>query len=141
MRRRPPCAATEGGCPRCLAFGHLGSDHIDPPQPRTAPLDCDSPIQAKCYPKVNMEQPRIQCVLVAAAVCFCASAPAQTVTEDSHPAAVQGKAVHPADHTLLFSPNSAKPEAAQAIEFRALDQMTQKDRELAANAESSIAER
>ena len=98
---------------------------------------------------VSMQQLRIQSFLVAAA-CFGAlnvSAPAQTVTENSHPATIHGKAVHPADHPMLFSPNSAKPpdgtkpEAAEAIEFHALDQMTQKDRELAANAESSIAER
>lgn len=88
-----------------------------------------------------MGQPRIQCLLVAAAICFCASPPAQTVTEDSHPVAVQGKAVRQIDHPLLFSLNGAKPAAAQAIEFRGLDQMNPKDRELAANAESSIAER
>jgi len=97
----------------------------------------------------SMEQLRIQSLLVTAACLgiLCASMAAQTVTEHSHPATVQGKVVQPASHPMLFSPGSTKapdgtkPEDAQAIEFRTLDQMTQKDRELAANAESSIAER
>jgi hypothetical protein len=90
-----------------------------------------------------MKQLRIQCLLVAVACLgnLCASTAAQTVTEDSHPAAVQGKAIEPVVHPMLFSPSSTKAGDAQAIEFRSLDQMTQKDRELAANAESSIAER
>jgi hypothetical protein len=91
----------------------------------------------------SMGQLRFQPLLVTAACLgfLCASTAAQTVKEDSHPAEVQGKAVEPVRHPLLFSPGSTKVEDAQAIEFRSLDQMTQKDRELAANAESSIAER
>jgi hypothetical protein len=91
----------------------------------------------------SMAQLRFQPLLVTVACLgiLCASTAAQTVREDSHPAAVQGKAVEPVVHPMLFSPGSTKTEDAQAIEFRSLDQMTQKDRELAANAESSIAER
>lgn len=131
----------------CLAFAHLRSDHNDPLLRRAGQIGCDSLTKAKWYPDDDMKQPGIQCLLVAAAICLCASAPSQTVTEDSHPGSVQGKAVHPTDHPTVFSlnttnsPGGANSEAAQAIEFRTLDQMTPKDRELAANAESSIAER
>jgi hypothetical protein len=91
----------------------------------------------------SMERLKIQCLLVTAACLgiLCASTVAQTVTEDSHPAAVRGKAVQTAAHPMPFLPGGTKAEDTQAIEFRSLDQMTRKDRELAGNAESSIAER
>jgi hypothetical protein len=91
----------------------------------------------------SMEQLKIQPFLVTAACLgiFSASMAAQTVTENSHPSEIQGKVAQPAAHPMLFAPGATKPGDAQAIEFRSLDQMTPKDRELAGNAESSIAER
>jgi hypothetical protein len=63
---------------------------------------------------------------------------AQTVKEDS-PAQPKAREVSPVEKPLPFSLSARGRD--QLIEFRATDQMIAKDREVVANAESSIAER
>jgi hypothetical protein len=90
-----------------------------------------------------MEQLRIQTiVLTAALLCaFSVTTTAQTATVISQPANLKEKAIPDAAGSTPFSPNSLSRGPAQSIEFRSVEQMTERDRELAANAESSIGER
>jgi hypothetical protein len=91
----------------------------------------------------SMEQLSIQSIALTVAFlgAFCASTTAQTAKEISPPGNLKEKAVPEAARPMPFSPDSPGPRQAQSIEFRRVDQMTEKDRELAANAESSISER
>ena len=76
--------------------------------------------------------PALACIL-------CAPLAAQTVTVINAPAP-QEKVIHPFVRTMLFSVNPDDPALAGSVTFRPLEQMTERDREEAAGAESSISE-
>jgi hypothetical protein len=71
---------------------------------------------------------------------FAVSSSAQTAKEISPTAPLREKPVQDAARTMPFSPDGEIHGQVPSIEFRSVAQMTQKDRELAANAESSIEE-
>lgn len=72
---------------------------------------------------------------------ICVPLGAQTTVEDTLPARLQFKQVPQAGPTKPFSPEGTHQESASSIEFRSASQMVPEDRNLAADAESSIAER
>jgi len=81
--------------------------------------------------------------LVLAAVsiaAICAPVQAQTV-EDPAAAHRKAKDVRPYDPPMPFLPGAQTPGPTQTIEFRTAEQMSQQDRNLLADAQSSIAER
>jgi hypothetical protein len=82
-------------------------------------------------------------VLALAAVAFfCAPASSQQPKIIQNPATSQPRQVRqPAQHPMPFSAGGQSTAPADALVFRPLDQMTPQDRELAAGAESVIAER
>lgn len=83
--------------------------------------------------------PRLFAVCVCAAA-VCASAGAQS--EQSADALPPGARVVPADkRPVPFALNSARGEAVSTIDFRTPEQMSEQDRTLATDAESSIADR
>jgi len=69
----------------------------------------------------------------------CVPAQAQTVTERV-PVTGREKVRQPIVRPIPFSIDTTTPWQTPSVEFRSVDQMTERDRELAANAESSIAE-
>lgn len=76
---------------------------------------------------------------LAATVLASAFAAAQTSPDASAPQPRHVRSVaHP---PMLFSPGPEKTKPAAAVEFRAYDRMSEHDRELEADAESSISER
>ena len=80
---------------------------------------------------------------VLAAVCtalLCVALRAQTPVEEAQGNAFRGKPVPPAVPPAPFSIDAPYRQPAFSIEFRPAAQMTEQDRRLAANAESSIAE-
>jgi hypothetical protein len=87
----------------------------------------------------SMERLRILPILLAVASIAAVRAPmgAQTAREISADQP-QGKEIHPVERPIPFS--SGAGGNAHSIEFRTVDQMTQKDRDLVADAESSISE-
>jgi hypothetical protein len=76
--------------------------------------------------------PALACIL-------CAPLVAQTVTL-INPQPPREKVIHPFVRTMLFSVNPEDPALADSVTFRPLEQMTERDREEAAGAESSISE-
>lgn len=87
----------------------------------------------------SMERLRIPLILatVGPVIVFCASMTAQSVQQlSASPAKV--KEVKPVDHPIPFS--LAAAGSSYSIEIRTVDQMTPKDRDLVADAESSIGE-
>jgi hypothetical protein len=87
-----------------------------------------------------MDQPRLLSVLASAMfiAAFGAMMAAQTVREVT-PSEPQSKEVRPVERPVPFS--LATRENAELIQFRTVDQMTEKDRDLVADAESTISER
>ena len=69
----------------------------------------------------------------------CAVAQAQTVTQNVPGTAIE-KVRQPIVRPIPFALDSTTPWKSPLVEFRSVDQMTDQDRLLAANAESSIAE-
>jgi len=84
----------------------------------------------------------IQFAVVAAVLAsFCGIARGQTVTESPANAnPPQEKAIPNAVRLKPYFTDSLDPRRSHSVEFRTVDQMSEKDRLLAANAESSIAE-
>lgn len=77
---------------------------------------------------------------VASMGAVCAPVEAQTV-QDSSANPGKDKPVREVARPMLFSFDAETPGRAHPIEFRTVDQMTRKDRDLAADAEASIGER
>ena len=77
---------------------------------------------------------------VIAALATCTLLPAQNPSEDAQSSTRKVKIVPPPRIPLPFAVNTLNPPMASLLAFRSPDQMTEKDRLLAANAESSIAE-
>ena len=90
-----------------------------------------------------MDRTRLQSIFLAAALlaALCAPAHSQSIKQSSvNPAAPKEKTLPaPAPLKPQFS-DSLDPRRPHSVEFRTLDQMNEKDRLQAANAESSIAE-
>jgi len=74
------------------------------------------------------------------ATIFCAASPAQTVRNVS-PAPLTEKPIQDHPRPQPFSIDGTNSGRAEPVEFRTAEKMSAKDREVAANAESSIAER
>jgi hypothetical protein len=95
-----------------------------------------------CYSRFSMDPTRAQAILLAAAFLAALSTPAgsQSIKEFSvNPAAPEARTVPaPAPFKPQFS-DSLDPHRPHSLQFRALDQMTERDRSQAANAESAIA--
>jgi len=73
---------------------------------------------------------------------FCAAFHAQEAQTDQNTSAPQPSHVRKADRRPMpFPPGSETMATSEALEFRAYDQMAPQDRDLAADAESAIAER
>lgn len=81
-------------------------------------------------------------VLLAVIFVFTLSAPltAQTPVEETSPGPVEGRLVPPPVSPTPFSTDASTRHSAFSVEFRPADRMTEADRLLAADAESSIAE-
>lgn len=91
-----------------------------------------------------MAQLRILPIVLAVAsfATVCASLKAQTEpAPDVSPAHHKVRQVPDALPPMPFPPGSEAPGKVAPVEYRAMDQMTEKDRELEADAESSIGER
>lgn len=71
---------------------------------------------------------------------LCVSTEAQTAVEGTPAAGTRSRVVPPVAERMPFSTRGQSGSAALSIEFRPAEQMTAADRELAADAESSIAE-
>jgi hypothetical protein len=89
-----------------------------------------------------MENWRVQSMILIATllVAFCAPAAAQTAGQNLPPAPIKEKPIPANTRPMPFSLGGPDAEQVHSIEFRDVDKMTEKDRELAANAESSIGE-
>jgi hypothetical protein len=89
-----------------------------------------------------MERLRIFPLVLAAVsiAAICVPVQAQTV-EDPAAAHRKAKDVRPYDPPVPFLPGAQTPGPVQTIEFRTAEQMSQQDRNLLADAQSSIAER
>src|ERR1017187_935317 len=87
----------------------------------------------------SMERLRILPILLAVAsiAAVCAPMEAQTAREISADQP-KSKEIHPVERPIPFS--SGTGGNAHSIEFRTVGQMTRKDRDLVADAESSISE-
>jgi hypothetical protein len=79
-------------------------------------------------------------LLIAVFACLCAAAQAQTGQVDSTHTQ-QGKPVPNVVRPMPFPIDSPAPRTALAVEFRAAEKMTEKDRLLEADAESAIGEK
>lgn len=77
---------------------------------------------------------------VAALVSVSAPAAAQTANQPSQ-GMREGKSIIQSEHSAPFASGQERPPGLKAVEFRPADQMNQRDRDLEAGAESSIAER
>jgi len=77
---------------------------------------------------------------VALAVLFCLPVTAQTVPDQQAAAPLNGKPVPTAIEPRPFTIDQTGDQSAHTIEFRAADQMTESDRLLLADAQSSITE-
>jgi hypothetical protein len=82
--------------------------------------------------------PIVAAVVFAAAICL--STQAQTAVEETPAAGTHFRVVPPVAEPMPFSTTGQSGSAVLSIEFRPADRMTESDRELAADAESSIAE-
>jgi hypothetical protein len=89
-----------------------------------------------------MDRPKTLPVVLVFAAIFAVCAPAKAQTGKDVPASHPTPAkVRKADkRPMPFPPGIERRENASSIEFRSYDRMTQKDRDLAADAESSIGE-
>jgi hypothetical protein len=90
----------------------------------------------------RMKRFRIFPIVLGAAfiTAVCASAQSQTV-EDPSAARLKVKAVYPHEQPTPFLPGAGTSVQVQSIEFRTAAQMSQKDRDLLADAETAISER
>jgi hypothetical protein len=93
------------------------------------------------YSKGSMERIKTKLILLAFGCLagLCASLQGQTVHQYS-PTAPKEKAIQDKERPMPFAIDGKDSGMEHAVEFRPLDKMTARDREVAANAESSIGE-
>ena len=88
-----------------------------------------------------MERSRILPIVLAFAAIALVCAPVEAQTDQDVSAPQPTKAIKADRRPMPFPPGSETPERTSSIEFRPFDRMTEKDRNLAADGESSIGER